>query len=132
MTKEEKKSIAIPGQIPVSDFKLKGQVAINLVRFPSFRTITKKPLLATSLAVTMVSERGIRTSHTVLFALILIASIITLAISASLVSHYNGDGYPMYHTTAYKERIRILLVASVWTVVFGSTSLLSTYPGCIY
>lgn len=77
----------------------------------------------------MVSERGIRTSHTVLFALILIASIITLAISASLVSHYNGDGYPMYHTTAYKERIRILLVASVWTVVFGSTSLLSLILG---
>lgn len=67
----------------------------------------------------MVSARAVRISHTILFTLVLVASIISLAISASLVFHYNHDGYPTFHTEAYKARIRILLVSSVWTVAFG-------------
>ena len=76
--------------------------------------------LTHSLSPTMVSDRIIRISHVVLFTLIFFASIISLGISASLVKHYNDNGYPEDHHTAYKDRIRILLVASVWTVFFSS------------
>ena len=76
----------------------------------------------------MVSDRAVRLAHTILFALVLVASIIALAISASLVSHYNHDGYPDHHTDAYKARIRILLVSSVWTVAFGSQSTSTISP----
>ncbi|WWC73127.1 uncharacterized protein I206_107093 [Kwoniella pini CBS 10737] len=67
----------------------------------------------------MPSERAIKISHSVLFGLTLLVSIIALIISAVLVAHYNKDGYPPVHTGAYTARIRILLVASVWTTVFG-------------
>ncbi|RXK37873.1 hypothetical protein M231_04872 [Tremella mesenterica] len=66
-----------------------------------------------------ISERGVRLSHSILYGLTLLASIIALAISAALVKYYNDNGYPPAHHEAYKARIRILLVASVWTVVFG-------------
>lgn len=68
----------------------------------------------------MPSERVIKLSHTVLFTLCALASIVALAISASLVSHYNADGYPSVHTGAYRDRIRILLVASVWSTAVTS------------
>ena len=68
----------------------------------------------------MVSDRAVKLSHTVLFTLTLLASIVALAISASLVAHYNTDGYPPVHTKAYKDRIRIILVASVWTTAIAS------------
>jgi len=67
----------------------------------------------------MVSDSAVKISHTVLFTLTLIASIVALAISGSLVGHYNNDGYPEFHHGAYTARIRILLVASVWTVAFS-------------
>lgn len=65
------------------------------------------------------NERFIRISYTIIFGITLIISIITLGISASLVSKYNKDGYPPEHTGAYRDRIRLLLVASVWTTFFG-------------
>lgn len=86
---------------------------------------------AKSRLTTMPSERVIKLSHTVLFTLSLLASIVALAISASLVSHYNSDGYPPVHTGAYRDRIRILLVASVWStaVTSKSTLILALCPG---
>lgn len=65
------------------------------------------------------NERFIRISYTILFVIIAIISIITLGITASLVSKYNKDGYPPEHTGAYRDRIRLLLVASVWTTFFA-------------
>ncbi|ALO68991.1 hypothetical protein CNF02415 [Cryptococcus deneoformans JEC21] len=67
----------------------------------------------------MPSERVIRFTHTFLFTLVLLASIVALGISGSLVGHYNSNGYPPAHTNAYRDRIRILLVASVWTTAWG-------------
>lgn len=67
----------------------------------------------------MPSERVIRFTHTFLFTLVLLSSIVALGISASLVGHYNSHGYPPVHTDAYRDRIRILLVASVWTTAWG-------------
>ncbi|WWC64061.1 uncharacterized protein I303_106668 [Kwoniella dejecticola CBS 10117] len=67
----------------------------------------------------MPSDRAVRISHSVLFGLTLLVSIIALIISATLVAHYNKDGYPPVHTSAYTARIRILLVASVWMTAFG-------------
>lgn len=64
----------------------------------------------------MANERGVRLSHTVIFGLTTLAAIVALAISASLVSHYNAEGYP---GGAFRDRIRILLVASVWTTAIG-------------
>jgi hypothetical protein len=68
----------------------------------------------------MVSDRAVRLFHTIIFTLTLLSSIVALAISASLVSHYNSEGYPPVHTNAYRDRIRILLVASVWTTAVTS------------
>ncbi|WWC91235.1 uncharacterized protein L201_006177 [Kwoniella dendrophila CBS 6074] len=67
----------------------------------------------------MPSERVTKIAHSVLFGLTLLVGIIALIISATLVSHYNKNGYPPQHTGGYTARIRILLVASVWTTVFG-------------
>jgi len=67
----------------------------------------------------MPSERGVRISHIALFVFVLLSSIIALAISASLVKYYNDNGYPPAHTDAYKDRIRILLVSSVWTTAIS-------------
>ncbi|KAI5476247.1 hypothetical protein MNV49_007947 [Pseudohyphozyma bogoriensis] len=64
----------------------------------------------------MVSERAVRVFHPILFVLITIAGIISLAISASLVKHYNDTAYP---STSIRDRVRLLLVASIWTVLFG-------------
>lgn len=65
------------------------------------------------------NERFIRISYSVIFVIIAIISLITLGITASLVSKYNKDGYPPEHTGAYRDRIRLLLVASVWTTFFA-------------
>lgn len=61
----------------------------------------------------MPSERVIRFTHTFLFTLVLLASVVALGISGSLVGHYNSDGYPPFHTNAYRDRIRILHVAQL-------------------
>lgn len=74
---------------------------------------------ATTHKSTMPSERVIRFTHTFLFTLVLLASVVALGISGSLVGHYNSDGYPPFHTNAYRDRIRILLVASVWTTAWA-------------
>jgi hypothetical protein len=80
----------------------------------------------------MPSERVLRISHSVIFTLTLIASIIALAISASLVAHYNSDGYPIYHTGAYTARIRILLVASIAATFTASMySFSRSFLGCL-
>jgi len=63
-----------------------------------------------------VSERGVRFTHVIFFTLIVFASIVAVGISGSLVGDYNKSGYP---SVAYRDRIRILLVASVWTAAFG-------------
>ncbi|KAH8929135.1 hypothetical protein BT69DRAFT_1346104 [Atractiella rhizophila] len=55
-------------------------------------------------------ESTIRTIHTPLLTLSFIVSTITLGISASLVAYYEDHGYP---STSYKDRIRILLAASI-------------------
>ncbi|ORX39081.1 hypothetical protein BD324DRAFT_618460 [Kockovaella imperatae] len=67
----------------------------------------------------MVSERAVRISHTIIFILTLLAAIVVVAISGSLVGRYNNDGYPRFHTGAYEARIRIILVAGVWTTAFA-------------
>jgi len=64
----------------------------------------------------MVRESTVRTIHTPGFAISFVASLVALAISASLVKFYNDHGYP---NTSYRDRIRILLVASVWTVLIS-------------
>ncbi|KAM0746921.1 hypothetical protein T439DRAFT_329195 [Meredithblackwellia eburnea MCA 4105] len=64
----------------------------------------------------MVSDRSIRIFHPILFLLISLASIITLAISASLVAHYNSVGYP---DVSYRDRIRICLAAAIWMTLFA-------------
>lgn len=68
----------------------------------------------------MVSDRAVRLSHTVLYTLTLLSSVVALAISASLVAHYNSDGYPPVNTRSYRDRIRIILVASVWSTAIAS------------
>ncbi|WVQ81209.1 hypothetical protein IAT38_003331 [Cryptococcus sp. DSM 104549] len=67
----------------------------------------------------MPSERVVRTSHIASFTLIIIASLIAVGLSGYLVGKYNSDGYPPVHTHAYRDRIRIVLVASVWSAAFG-------------
>ncbi|KAK8843342.1 hypothetical protein IAR55_006998 [Kwoniella newhampshirensis] len=67
----------------------------------------------------MVSARAVRIAHTVLFTLVLLASVICLGISGALVGHYNREGYPPVHTGGYRDRIRITLVASVWSTAFA-------------
>ncbi|ORY24773.1 hypothetical protein BCR39DRAFT_595232 [Naematelia encephala] len=66
-----------------------------------------------------ISDNAVRITHSVLFGITLLISIIALGFSGSLVGHYNSDGYPKEHTGAYRDRIRILLVASVWTTAFA-------------
>jgi hypothetical protein len=67
----------------------------------------------------MPSERIVRISHSAIFGLMTLAAIVALAISASLVAHYNQDGYPAVHTAPYRDRIRICLAASIWTTFIG-------------
>lgn len=67
----------------------------------------------------MPSERAVRYGHAALFTLTLLASIVALAISASLVKYYNDNGYPPANTGAYRDRIRILLTASTWSTAIS-------------
>jgi hypothetical protein len=67
----------------------------------------------------MVNARAVRLTHSVLFVLITICSIIALAISASLVAHYNNYGYPPINTNPYRDRIRICLAAGIWSTFIG-------------
>lgn len=67
----------------------------------------------------MVNARAIRLTHSVLFSLVTIASIIALAIAASLVAYYNNYGYPPVNTNPYRDRIRICLAAGIWSTFIG-------------
>ena len=67
----------------------------------------------------MVSERGVRFSHTGIFVLIFLASVVATAISGTLVAHYNSEGYPPVNTGAYRDRIRICLVGAVWSAAIS-------------
>lgn len=46
----------------------------------------------------MVSARLVKFTHLTLFGLMAVASIVALAISSSLVTHYNKTGYPPRNT----------------------------------
>lgn len=70
----------------------------------------------------MANERAVRLTHSVLFTLVTLASIVALAISASLVAHYNNEGYPPVNTNPYRDRIRICLAASIWSTFIGCKS----------
>jgi len=48
-----------------------------------------------------ISERVVRWGHVAIFTLVFLASVVSLAISASLVKHYNDEGYPPAHTAAW-------------------------------
>jgi hypothetical protein len=54
----------------------------------------------TSTAMVSISERAVRWGHVAIFTLVFLASVVSLAISASLVKHYNDEGYPPAHTGA--------------------------------
>jgi len=56
--------------------------------------------------------------HSITFGLIVFFSIIELAISAWLVSHFNK--YQNYSSKSEEDRVRFLLFTSVWTAVFGA------------
>lgn len=73
----------------------------------------------------MPSERVVRLSHSIIFGLTTLAAIVALAISASLVAHYNSSGYP---STPYRDRIRICLAASIWTTFIGCKSKTPYWP----
>ncbi|SCZ96660.1 BZ3500_MvSof-1268-A1-R1_Chr4-4g07526 [Microbotryum saponariae] len=60
----------------------------------------------------MVSEGTVRLVHAPLLGLITLIGIVTLAMSASLVAHYNSHGYP---NISYRDRIRIILAGSIWS-----------------
>lgn len=77
----------------------------------------------------MANERAVRLTHSILFTLITLASIVALAISASLVANYNNYGYPPVNTNAYRDRIRICLAASIWTTFIGCKLPRAVPPG---
>ncbi|KAL1405998.1 hypothetical protein Q8F55_007681 [Vanrija albida] len=64
------------------------------------------------------NERAIRIVHTILFVLLFIIGIVSVGVSGFLVGEYNKNGYPKIHTAAFRDRLRITLTASVWTVVW--------------
>ncbi|TXT08717.1 hypothetical protein VHUM_02845 [Vanrija humicola] len=64
------------------------------------------------------NERAIRITHTILFILLFIIGIVSVGISGYLVGDYNKHGYPKIHTAAFRDRLKITLTASVWTVLF--------------
>jgi hypothetical protein len=76
----------------------------------------------------MANERAVRLTHSILFTLLTLASIVALAISASLVAHYNNEGYPPVNTNPYRDRIRICLAASIWTTFIGRELSLALCP----
>ncbi|SCV68954.1 BQ2448_1974 [Microbotryum intermedium] len=61
----------------------------------------------------MVSERTVKLVHAPLLGLITLIGIVSLAMSASLVAHYNSRGYP---NVSYRDRIRIILAGSIWSL----------------
>ncbi|GAA5882538.1 hypothetical protein JCM16303_002032 [Sporobolomyces ruberrimus] len=64
----------------------------------------------------MVSARVIKLTLAPILLLSLLASIVSLAISASLESHWRKTSFP---NISYRDRERILLAASIWTVVIS-------------
>lgn len=73
-------------------------------------------------------SRTVRLFHPVLFGLTTLLAIITLAVASSLVKFYNDNGYP---NGSYRDRIRILLVAAIWTTAIGIYQTVGTFmaPG---
>ncbi|GAA5849690.1 hypothetical protein JCM5353_003879 [Sporobolomyces roseus] len=76
----------------------------------------------------MVSERAIKVTLTPLLVLSFLASIVTLAISASLESHWRKTSFP---NVSYRDRERILLAASIFSTVISAYALIGTlvFPG---
>lgn len=70
------------------------------------------------------NERLIRILQAVLMALVLIFALISLGISADLVSKYNKHGRVEFpdHTNGYRDRTRIILTASIWTTLSARKS----------
>lgn len=64
------------------------------------------------------NERAIRITHTLLFVLLFIIGIVCVGVSGYLVGDYNKHGYPKIHRAAFRDRLRITLTASIWTVVW--------------
>ncbi|GAA5931743.1 uncharacterized protein JCM15063_001556 [Sporobolomyces koalae] len=71
----------------------------------------------------MVSSRAIKLSLGPLLLLSTLASIVTLAIAASLESHWRDVGFP---NKSYRDRERILLAASIWSIVVSIYGLIGT------
>ncbi|GAA5908373.1 hypothetical protein JCM6882_007918 [Rhodosporidiobolus microsporus] len=72
----------------------------------------------------MVSERGIRLSITPLALLSFLASVITLAIAASLEAHWLDVGFP---SGSVRDRERVLLTAGIVGTVVSLYSLIGTF-----
>jgi len=62
-------------------------------------------------------DTHVRRGHPITFGLVIFFSIIELAISAWLVSRFNKNHNA---TKSEQDRVRFLLFASIWTVVFGA------------
>ncbi|GAA6060542.1 hypothetical protein JCM10212_006906 [Sporobolomyces blumeae] len=76
----------------------------------------------------MPSAKTIRLTLAPLLLLSFLASIVSLAISASLEAHWRNVGFP---NISYRDRERILLAASVWTVILSLYALIGAifFPG---
>ncbi|GAA6011659.1 hypothetical protein JCM11491_004724 [Sporobolomyces phaffii] len=76
----------------------------------------------------MVSAKAIKLTLAPLLLLSVLASIVSLAISASLESHWRKTSFP---NISYRDRERILLAASVWTVIVSIYALVGAiaFPG---
>ncbi|GAA5900183.1 uncharacterized protein JCM6883_002768 [Sporobolomyces salmoneus] len=76
----------------------------------------------------MVSARVIKLTLAPILLLSVLASIVSLAISASLEAHWRNVGFP---NISYRDRERILLAASVWTVIVSIYALIGAvaFPG---
>ncbi|GAA6026791.1 hypothetical protein JCM8097_005863 [Rhodosporidiobolus ruineniae] len=72
----------------------------------------------------MVSEVTIRRVFTPLTLLSFLASVVTLAIAASLEAHWAKVGFP---NASYRDRERVLLAAGIWGVIISLYSLVGTF-----
>ncbi|GAA5969977.1 hypothetical protein JCM11641_000216 [Rhodosporidiobolus odoratus] len=72
----------------------------------------------------MVSARFIRVTIGPLTLLSFLASVITLAIAASLEAHWLKVGFP---NKSYRDRERILLAAGIWGVIASLYSLVGAF-----
>ncbi|KAJ7089506.1 hypothetical protein C8R43DRAFT_1050624 [Mycena crocata] len=64
----------------------------------------------------------VRRGHPITFGLIILFSIIELSLAAWLTSQFNK--HPFSHTIDERDRVRFILFASVWTIVFSALLLI--------